>query len=60
MSDLTNKTDAQLIREWNDGLQIPNTSYDAKEIERAVRRQSAIEREQAERMINKMKGANLG
>lgn len=60
MSDFTNKTDAQLASEWNDCHRVTGTANDADEIERAVRRQSAIEREQTERMIQKMKGANRG
>ena len=48
MSDLTNKTDAQRVREWNDCLRVMGTANDADEIERAVRRQPEIEREQTE------------
>lgn len=57
MTTLTNKTDAQLVREWNDCYRVTGASNNAVEIERAIKRQSEIEREQTERMINKMKGA---
>lgn len=57
MGELTNKTDAQLVREWNDCHRVTGASNNAEEIRRAVKRQSEIEREQTERMIRKMKGA---
>jgi hypothetical protein len=47
------KTDAQLIREWNDCHRVTGTSNNAAGIERAVQRQSEIEREQIDRMIKK-------
>ena len=58
MGDLADKTDAQLASEWNECLCVTGTANDADEICQAVRRQSEIEREQTERMIRKMKGAN--
>ena len=60
MTDLADKTDAQLVREWNECHRVTGTANDADEIRRAVRRQSEIECEQTERMIQKMKGANHG
>ena len=60
MGDFTNKTDAQLVREWNDCERTCRNSDDASERQRAHDRQLEIEREQTDRMIQKMKGANRG
>ena len=51
MSSLTDKTDAELIRECNAWLRIAGESDDTAELQQAVQRQTEIEREQTRRMI---------
>lgn len=60
MGELTNKTDAQLVHEWLACERTCGDSDDASKRKRAHDRQLEIEREQTERMIQKMKGANRG
>ncbi len=53
VSSITNKTDAQLVTEWNACLKIMGASGDTAELSQAVQRQTEIEREQTRRMIEK-------
>ncbi|NCX56054.1 MAG: hypothetical protein EBW87_02530 [Burkholderiaceae bacterium] len=58
VSSIANKTDAQLIAEWNACLRIFARSNDATDRQQAFQRQTEIEREQTERMIEKFNNEN--